>query len=87
MRSDISAVPHVRIEGLKERPCPKADGPGLSLGLTYHIASLCILLDIRHSLLLLSFQLALLPLEFPLSFLEGTLMLTQALSRRQALAE
>jgi len=83
MRSVISAVPDVRIGPEGRVSFAQLGG----LRPTYHIASLCILLNIRHGLLLLCFQLALLPLEFPLSFLKGTLMLTQPFSRRQALAE
>jgi hypothetical protein len=81
MRSAVSAC--IACEGL---PSPSSSifrkGRRPLAWLTYHIASLCILLDIRHRLLLLSLQLALLPLEFPLSFLKGTLMLTQTLRRR-----
>lgn len=48
---------------------------------TYHIPSLCILLNVHHSLLLLLLKLRSFPLEFPLSLLEGTLMLPEPFGR------
>lgn len=48
-----------------------------SFDLAYHVPCLRVLLDVHHRLLLLSLQLGLLPIELSLSFLEGTLMLSQ----------
>lgn len=55
---------------------------GTTLMTTYHVARLCILLDIHHRLLLLLLELVGFPFELSLSFLEGALMLTQALRGR-----
>ncbi len=56
-------------------------------GGTNHVTSFSILLDIHHRLLLLSFQLGLFPIEFSLSFLEGSLMLSEPFGGGQRAAE
>lgn len=52
-----------------------------------HLSVLCALLYILHQLLLLVLELDALSVEFPLRFLEGTLVLAQPLGWRHALAK
>ena len=44
---------------------------------THHVSRLCILLDFSHRLLLLCLELGLLALQFALSFVEGSLVLSE----------
>lgn len=53
----------------------------------HHLPTLRTLLDIRHQLLLLLFQLCPLSIQFPCGFLQRPLMLPETFRRRQAFAE